>query len=221
MVKPVVPEKPVEPEPEPVVEPKEPEPAPVFVRDSEPAPQKLANQREAIVSAAKPADDTVSLGALGPAIGGGVGGLLFILAMIYVACQCWKKKKSGTTRTPGPGEADTNQTKVDTTMNASKMGLFDGKTYDTENTNANIPFQIPPAKAGKDLADVVTQNNSSVKKSSSPGKTNTTAPSRRPPVNHEDVGFEIMEFDENDLKSVHSYKPQLVSRFGSPGKVGK
>ena len=87
------------------------------------------SQRETVAKAA-PEPGTVSLGVVGIAAGGAAGGALLIAAMVYVGCQCKKKRKQGATKTPN-GEGETNHSKVDTTMNASKIGLFDGKN-DTE-----------------------------------------------------------------------------------------
>ena len=93
------------------------------------------------------------------------------------------------------------------------MGLFDGKGDDTEVGNTQ-PWNLPGGVAKSEgRADITTQNASSVMRSG-PSKTTSKA------LNHEDVAFDIMEFDENDMKSMNSYKPQMSSQFGSGG-LGK
>ena len=92
----------------------------------------MAGDRVAAVATAAPSDpDTLSLGVVAAAVGGGVGGVLFIAAMVYVMCLCTRNRERRETKTPNSGAGVTNQT-VDTTMNASKMNLFGGKEYDTE-----------------------------------------------------------------------------------------
>jgi hypothetical protein len=52
-------------------------------------------------------------------------------------------------------------------------------------------------------ADVTTQNASSHMRSN-PSKVSK-------PLNHEEIAFDVMEFDENDIKSLYSYKPHQSS----------
>ena len=94
-------------------------------------------------------------------------------------------------------------------MNASKIGLVGGKEYDTE-IGSKYPAVNPKTR---DQADIMTQNNSSILRIT-PTKNGITNTGSKP-LNHEDIQFEVMEYDENDMKSLHSYKPQIASKFGS------
>lgn len=185
------------PEEEVVVEEEEEEP-PVVVTPTkpEPIPKKLTAKEEPIVSSANEVvSGEESSSAIGPAIGGAAGGLVVIAGISYLSYTiCNKRKKNSKYKQDEENEA--GQTKD--TINTSKLGLVDGKGFDTEAGN-NQFLHGPTKSEGK--ADITTQNASSHMRSGSPSKASK-------PIHPDEIAMEVIEFDENDMKSMYSYKPQ-------------
>ena len=133
--------------------------------------------------------ESESSGAIGPIIGGTAGGLIVIAGISYFAYIKIKKGGKGF-KSKSNEDNEAGQTKD--TINTSNLGLVDKKGFDTEAGNHY-------GQTKSELrADITTQNASSHLRSASPSK-------RSKPLNHDDIAFEVIEFDE--VKSLSSFKP--------------